>query len=221
MELDSVVTTVNGTWRVWEKAGYSVEGRGKGAVVKEGQVLGELVYARVDPEDRRLSTIIIHVSGTMMPDHSDLEPEKLRLTRADVRASLQDHMVDNAQQARAAHDPIHDYTAMLRMLENRKFIRYPVSIEYDSAPLQVGQPAQLHPRGDNPREGFVLHVHPFLKEQEQALPLLIAYHLVKANYGKIATQEDAELYGATLLGLEVDDYRHRLLALTEGIPPAE
>ena len=41
--------------RVLEKAGYAFEGRHRGAVVKDGRVLDELVYARVVEESSRNS----------------------------------------------------------------------------------------------------------------------------------------------------------------------
>ena len=39
-----------------------------------------------------------------------------------------------------------------------------------------------------------------------AVPLLVAYHLVRVNYGEIAGPEAAEVFGATLCGMDVDDY---------------
>ncbi len=33
-----------------------------------------------------------------------------------------------------------------------------------------------------------------------------AYHLVTVNYGDVATHEEAEVFGATLLDLDQDDY---------------
>ncbi len=47
--------------------------------------------------------------------------------------------------------------------------------------------------------------------------MLIAYHLVVPNYGDIAGADEAELFGATLLGLEVHDYYQALCAASDEV----
>jgi hypothetical protein len=60
-------------------------------------------------------------------------------------------------------------------------------------------------------------VHPHYEHHTDVLPLLITYHLVSVNYGDIATHEEAELYGATLLGLPVEEYYRRLCELADAV----
>ncbi len=53
--------------------------------------------------------------------------------------------------------------------------------------------------------------------QRELWPLLIAYHIPVINYGSIVEPADAELYGATLLGLEVEAYYQALCELTDAM----
>ena len=43
------------------------------------------------------------------------------------------------------------------------------------------------------------------------------YQLPRASYGDVATRAESELYGAALLGLEVDDYYARLCAIADSL----
>ncbi len=47
--------------------------------------------------------------------------------------------------------------------------------------------------------------------------LLIAYHIPVINYGTIVEALDAELFGATLLGLEVEAYYQALCELADAL----
>lgn len=129
--------------------------------------------------------------------------------------SLRGHVLDKALEARAALGPEIGYAQILELLADGRFVRYPVSLVFDSAPLQSGEFGWAQPVGEHPSEGFRMVIHPAFQEQQQALPLLIAYHLVVINYGEIVTNEEAELYGAALNGLEVEDYYQRLCALAD------
>jgi hypothetical protein len=134
-------------------------------------------------------------------------------TEADGKQALRDHVIDKALSARARHGGAVDYPAVLRLLEDREAVRYPTAVAFDAAPLQPGEFAYAEPLGSHPAAGFRLCIHPHFESREEALPLLIAYHIVRINYGDVATREEAELYGAALLGLEVDDYYARLCRL--------
>ena len=141
-----------------------------------------------------------------------------RLTEQDGRQSLHDHVVEKAAAARRKYGESLDYDAMLRLLADREVVRYPVAIRFDAEPLQPGEFAYAQPLGDRPSDGFCLCFHPCFQDRVDVLPLLMAYHLVRVNYGEIATYEEAELFGATLLGLDVDVYYETLCALVDSIP---
>ena len=61
-------------------------------------------------------------------------------------------------------------------------------------------------------------MHPLFENRPDDLPLLVAYHVPSINYLDVATHVEAELFGAALLGLSVDDYYARLCELADSIP---
>ena len=123
--------------------------------------------------------------------------------------------MEKAALARARYGPLIDYCAVLRLLDDRDIVRFPTAVRFEAAPLQAGEFAWAAPAGGRPAEGFILYVHPKFQGREDVLPLLIAYHLASVNYGDLATHHEAELFGAGLLGLAVDDYYETLCALAD------
>ena len=55
---------------------------------------------------------------------------------------------------------------------------------------------------------------------DEALPLLIAYHIVCINYGDIAADEDALAYCAALNGLDEETCYQHLCAFADELGPA-
>jgi hypothetical protein len=133
-----------------------------------------------------------------------------KLNLEDGKRSLHDHVLSRAWEAREVYGPRIDMPRFLEFLENRRFVRYPVTLTFDTADLLEEEFARAVPLGDHPSDGFRLVIHPHFRDEPDIVPLLASYHLVTVNYGEIATREDAELFGATFLGLEVDEY-YRLL----------
>ncbi|MHC4092574.1 MAG: hypothetical protein ACYSVY_20260, partial [Planctomycetota bacterium] len=111
-----------------------------------------------------------------------------------------------------------DADAIRTMLGDREVVRYPTSIEFDAAPLRAPEFAHPQPLGFHPGDGYCLFVHPCFRQQPQSLPLLVAYHIPTINYGGIVEAEHAELYGATLLGLDVETYYQALCELADSVP---
>ncbi len=143
------------------------------------------------------------------------KPTKPKLTEEDGRKALLDHVIDRALLARDRHGAVIDESAIRAMLEDREVVRYPVTIVFDAAALEPGEFAWAEQAGERPSDGFRLHVHPRYAGRADALPLLVAYHLVRVNYGEIATREEAEVFGATLLGMEVNDYYAAICRLAD------
>ncbi len=138
----------------------------------------------------------------------DARPPKV--TAEDGLRALRDHVVDTARRARQRYGGRIDYATIRRMLGDEQVVRYPVDLRFDADPLEPGEFAYVEPLGTHPAQGFVLYVHPRFRDREELLPLLIAYHLVRVNYGQVATHEEAELFGSTLLGLDRDAYYQKL-----------
>jgi hypothetical protein len=144
-----------------------------------------------------------------------------RLTEEDGRTALREHVAEKAMDARLRHGLLIDADQMVRVLDDRTVVRYPVGIRFDAEPLEPGEFAWPMPLGDSPSKGFCLFIHPYFEDQPEAWPLLIAYHIPSMNYGEIATHEEAEIFGATLLGLEQDEYYNALCELTDSMPTDE
>ena len=131
-------------------------------------------------------------------------------TVAEGQRSLKDHVLEKALEARAEFGPNIDWDAFLLMLKDTRFVRYPVNINFGLAGLKDGEFAWLQPRGEAPADGYQLNVHPTFTYRQDLLPLLCAYHLVVVNYGEIVSHEEAELFGAAMFGMEIEDYYQTL-----------
>jgi len=140
-----------------------------------------------------------------------------QLREADGREALREHAARRAHEARTAYGSLIDEAAIMRMLADRAVVRYPTTIRFDAAPLQPGEFAYAEPQGDGPSLAYCVNVHPKFADRRDLLPMLIAYHIVRINYGDIATHEEAEIFGATLLGLDVNAYYDRLCLLADEI----
>jgi len=141
-----------------------------------------------------------------------------RLTEQDGMTALRDHLVTKATNARLRHGLYIDADAIMRMLDDRSVVRHPVGVRFDAQPLEPGEFAWPMPLGDRPDKGYCLFINPWFEHQPDAWPLLIAYHLPSINYGEIVSHEDAELFGATLLGLDVETYYKAICELVDSIP---
>ncbi len=102
-----------------------------------------------------------------------------------------------------------------RILHDRSVVRYPCEIVFDSTPLQPGELAYPKARGEKPEDGFVLHIHPLFLTQLDRVPPLALYQLVVVNYGEFASPEDAEIFGATALGISQEQYYAELCKMAE------
>ena len=85
----------------------------------------------------------------------------------------------------------------------------------------IGEFAFAEAQGDHPDAGYVIKVNPVLKKWPEWLVYAVLYHLVTINYGKFATAQDAEAFGAAALGITAEQYYHRLCALQDAILDSE
>lgn len=140
-------------------------------------------------------------------------------TAEEGRQSLRDHVVLKATQARMSRAGLIDSAAITGMLADRAVVRYPLGIRFDAEPLQPGEFACLEPLGAHPADGFCLFVHPMLKGADDILPMVVAYYIPSVNYGEVASHVEAELFGATLLGVDVEDYYRQLCHVADSVAP--
>lgn len=135
------------------------------------------------------------------------------------RIALQDHIVDRARDARLRHGPAIDSASIMRVLNDRRVVRYPTGVRFDAGPLEPGEFAWAMPLGERASDGFCLFVHPHFEHRPETWAMLLAYHIPSISYGDIATSEEAELFGATLLGMEIEAYYQALCALCDELVP--
>lgn len=142
---------------------------------------------------------------------------RTRELEAEARSALAAHAAVCGGAARARCGEI-DFAKLVALLDDRRVVRYPTEIRFGAEALQPGEFAVALPKGADPRDGFVIHVHPRFEHRPDDLPSLVAYHLASVNYGEIATCEEAEAFGAALLGVEREAYYARLCALADELP---
>lgn len=142
-------------------------------------------------------------------------------TEEEGQQSLVGHAAQKAYEARQVYGeggPGMSMKNLEVLLQDKKFIRYPVRIGYDASLLQEGETAYPHPIEEgNPKSGFLMAVHPALQGDDDAVAMVVAYQLVAVNYGDIAEQEAAEHFGSILMGMDVESYYRRMCQITDSI----
>jgi hypothetical protein len=130
----------------------------------------------------------------------------IQLTTEDARQSLNGHVAVKGREIRAKYGPHIGWNELLRILADRACVRYPCEIVFDAGPLNPGEFAHPAAKGERPEEGFTMFVHPVFLTQLQEVPGLVLYQLVLVNYGEFASADDAETFGAAVLGLSQHEY---------------
>lgn len=143
-----------------------------------------------------------------------------QLTAEDARQSLREHVAAKGEEIRAKYGPHLGWAELNRLLEDRTLVRYPCRIAFDSVPLQADEFAYPEPLGQRPGDGYRICVHPRFEVDLDAVPALVLYQLVAVNYGDFATAEDAEVFGAAVLGLSREEYYRRLCACADQVSAA-
>ncbi len=134
-----------------------------------------------------------------------------------IHSAVSRHAIEKAEEIRARYGPVIDYPAVLRILEDRRCIRYPVVIQFVSDGIDPGLFARTEPVSENLDDGYVISLHQRFEDQPDVLPTLILYQSVLVNYGDLATADDAELFGSAVLGLDRDAYYKQIVALTDAL----
>ena len=157
------------------------------------------------------------------------------VTEEDLKSSVSEHVAERARAIREKYGPDIDYATLLEILEDREeAVRYPVTIVFDSSRIDPGQFAFADEQYEEPEipEGedddyndyqmvlakYNIVVHESFKDRLELLPALVLYQLVVVNYGDLATANDAEVFGSTILGIDCDTYYARLCDLADSLP---
>ena len=134
-----------------------------------------------------------------------------------IHGAVTVHAEEKAKEIWEKYGPEIDYPVLLRILEDRKSIRNPVTIRFSSAAIEPGLFAFTEPVSENPADGYSITLHESFRERQEVLPALILYQAVIVNYGDLATAIDAEVFGAGVLGMERDDYYALIVELTDSV----
>ena len=129
-----------------------------------------------------------------------------QLTIEDARQSLAAHVADRGAEIRERFGPRIGMEELQRIMEDRTCVRYPCALRFGAQPLQPGELAYPQPRGETPEAGFTIVVHPRLAADPAACVAAVLYQLVVVNYGEFAGPEDAESFGAAVLGCPREEY---------------
>lgn len=134
-----------------------------------------------------------------------------------VHSAVSKHAADKAREIHERFGPTIDYPALLRILKDRKSIRYPIEIKFVSDGVEPGLFGKTEQVSDDPSDGYVIFLHEDFRDRPEALPALVLYQSVLVNYGDLATAVDAELFGAGVLGMDRDDYYGLIAGLTDSL----
>lgn len=140
-----------------------------------------------------------------------------QLTLDDARQSLTTHVASKGEEIHSKYGPRIGWNELLRILDNRVFVRYPCKIVFDAGSLLEGEFAHPDMTGASPEEGFAIFVHPYFATQLERVPYLVLYQLVLVNYGEFASSDDAEIFGAEALGLSKEEYYRTICGMADEI----
>ena len=143
-------------------------------------------------------------------------PMARELRKADVRQHLTAEVAAQGQEIARLYGPI-DWKQLQRLLNDRRFVRYPCELRFEADPLLPGEFAHPVLKGRTPEEGYILYLHPHYAGQLPSVPYLVLHQLVLINFGESATAEDAETFGALALGLPKESYFRALCELSDQI----
>ena len=132
--------------------------------------------------------------------------------------ALAEHAREMGCDLRAKYGALTDHSSLLRLLEDSDFVRFPVTLMFESRRIEPGLFGFVEGVSDNPSDGYTLVLHPHFQDRAEDLAALVLYQLVKVNYGDFATCHDAECFGAAVLDMEQEAYYEFICRLTDGIP---
>ena len=138
-----------------------------------------------------------------------------QLTADDARQSLNAHVEAKGGEIRAKYGPHIGWKELQQVLGDRTCVRYPCEVVFEAAPLQAGEFACALTKGARPEEGYTIVVHPLCLARLDRVLHAILYQLVVVNYGEFASADDAETFGASVLGIAKDEYYLALCELAD------
>ena len=140
------------------------------------------------------------------------------LTEDDGRKALIHHIVEKGLGIREKYGPNITWKVLQKVLQDGEFIKFPTRVIFNSQVLESGMFAVAEPISDDKSDGYAIYVHEHFKDKLEDVPPMVLYHLVTVNYGEFATYDEAEIFGATVLGYKQEYYYQLLCCLADSIP---
>lgn len=140
-----------------------------------------------------------------------------RLTIEDGRKAFAHHVTEKALALREKYGHFLDENALQEILNDRDFVRYPTCVEFNSSKIEPGFFAVVEPVAGGPTNEHIIYLHEYFRSRPGDIAGALLYQLVMVNYGDIATRQEAELFGATAMGMEQEDYYQLLCRLADQI----
>ena len=140
-----------------------------------------------------------------------------QLTDDDARQSLNSHVAAQGAEINAKYGPRISWKELQQILRDDNCMRYPCEIVFDAEPLGPGEFAHPVAKGEQPKDGFTMFVHPFYMTHLERVSHLVLYQLVLVNYGEFASPDDAETFGASALGISKEEYYVTLCEMADEI----
>lgn len=147
--------------------------------------------------------------------------ERIQPTEEDGYEALRGHLVGRADACRAKYGIERDqlsWTTFQEILKDSDIVRFPVEVVFTNEGLMKGEFAIPRPNGEKATEGFQLLIRPCFEGDDEALVTLALYHIPSVNYLDIVTHVEAELFGAAMLGIEIEDYYQRVCRHADRMP---
>ncbi len=141
-----------------------------------------------------------------------------QLTAESAKQSLTAHVQSKGAEVFSKYGPNLGMDELDALLKDRSCVRYPCTLDFDESRLQPGEFAFAEPKGEQPEDGFTLHIHPAYCARPGVIPHLALYHLVTVNYGEFASPDDAEVFASSALGLDRELYYRTLCDLADELP---
>lgn len=156
---------------------------------------------------------------------ADFLAELRQLSTAELeqvgQRSLLDHVVAQAEVARAKHGPLAG-DQLEALLHDPACVRHPVRLVFEFGEMAMHQFGQPDLDWRNPEQsGRVLYLRPMLRDRPDLVLLAVAYLIPLINYGDIVTDEVCVHYGAALLDVAPEEFYRRICLLAETVGAEE
>lgn len=131
-----------------------------------------------------------------------------------VSGDLTAELSSKASEIRCRYGSDMGWEQIQQVLLDPQITPLPCQISFDSRPLLPGEFAHATPNGESEGPGFVIYLHPQYATQLGRVSYLVLHQWVMACYAGRATVEDAEAFGALVLGLSKEAYFEALCELS-------